>query len=175
MPTRLLDWTENPFIGLYFAVMSAPCEIRRGTLNFLSDAAVWILDPIQWNRHALSSQSFDGGILSPVDEALKGYRLATGLSEMNTSPVALWGAHNSPRIVAQRGVFTVFGKSILPIEKVFEKDSYPSNCLVKIIFQKKYLPGIREANLRNGITESVVFPDLEGLAQEIRRTFDFED
>jgi hypothetical protein len=33
---------------------------------------------------------------------------------------------------------------------------------------------MRAAILNHGITESVVFPDLDGLAKEIKRGFEFE-
>jgi hypothetical protein len=33
---------------------------------------------------------------------------------------------------------------------------------------------MRASVLKHGITESVVFPDLEGLAKEIKRGFEFE-
>jgi hypothetical protein len=42
VPTRLLDWTDNPLAGLYFAV----AESRKDKC----DAAVWILDPWWLNR-----------------------------------------------------------------------------------------------------------------------------
>ena len=176
VPTRLLDWTENPFIGLYFAVTSAPFEVgRRSRLRFPNDAALWILNPVAWNEHALRHQSFDGGVLSPGNEALKGYQPSTGLAAMNNAPVALHGVHNSPRIVAQRGVFTIFGQDTSPMERTFESDNYPPDCLFKVVIRRGRLPDFRRAILRYGITESVVFPDLDGLAREIRRTFEFED
>jgi len=34
---------------------------------------------------------------------------------------------------------------------------------------------MRKSLLNHGITESVVFPDLEGLAREIKRVFGFEN
>lgn len=172
IPTRLLDWTENPFIAFYFAVMSS--ELDRNKMKFKESATLWILDPIIWNRHALRNVSFDQGVLSTIDEQIKGYKPAAKFINMNDLPVALYGAHNSPRIVAQRGVFIIFGQNMMPMEKLYVYKKYPKNCLIKVILDRKTLPNMRKAILSHGITESVVFPDLEGLAKEIRRTYEFE-
>ena len=40
VPTRLLDWTMNPFIALYFGVAGA--EFDDDTGEYKEDAAVWI-------------------------------------------------------------------------------------------------------------------------------------
>ncbi|WP_154234703.1 FRG domain-containing protein [Burkholderia pseudomallei] len=174
VPTRLLDWSENPFISFYFAVMSAKFTVKKNTLSFVDDAAVWVLDPIKWNRHALSHQSFDGGILVTKDTELVGYQPQTTFTKMNNHPVALYGAHNSPRIVAQRGVFTIFGQNLSSMEAAYDTAGFPEEALLKIVLDKSILPALRKSILSYGITESVVYPDLDGLAQEIRRDFGFE-
>src|SRR5437879_3789096 len=40
-PTRLLDWTDNPLIALFFSILDHPGDC---------DAAVWILDPWWLNQ-----------------------------------------------------------------------------------------------------------------------------
>ncbi|OFV95375.1 MAG: hypothetical protein A3H28_02230 [Acidobacteria bacterium RIFCSPLOWO2_02_FULL_61_28] len=179
VPTRLLDWTENPFIGFYFAVMSSPFSVKmkagKPVLSFSSDAVVWVLDPVEWNVHALRHQGFDRGVLTPSDEALQSYKPLTQFSDMNVQPVALYGAHNSPRIVAQRGVFTIFGQSTKSMEDTFESERFPTNCLIKVVLERSFMAVMRASILNHGITESVVFPDLEALAKEIKRNFEFED
>jgi FRG domain len=175
VPTRLLDWTENPLIALHFALMGARKEkIPSGRAVFRSDAVVWMLDPVAWNRHALKHVSFDGAVLSPGDDALKGYSPTPEFKGMHSQPVALYGAHNSARIVAQQGVFTIFGRETKPIERVFRQDGFPPGCLTRIVLQKTAIRRMRKSLLNHGVTESVVFPDLEGLAREIKRVFGFE-
>lgn len=175
VPTRLLDWTENPFMAIFFAVSDAPFDVTvRGKLKFKDQAAVWILNPVAWNRHSLNHQSFEGGVLTPDDDALKGYKPVPSFVGMNNYPVALYGAHNSPRIVAQRGSFTIFGQNVEPMEDVYKEQGFPKDSLVKIVFDKTVLPELRRSIFRHGITESVVFPDLDGLAREIRRIYEFE-
>ncbi len=175
VPTRLLDWTESPFIGLYFAVMSTPIRCgRTGEPEFKDDAAVWVLDPVAWNRHSLSHQSYDGGVLTPGDDALKGFRPAPTFTGMFNHPVALYGAHNSPRIVAQRGVFAIFGQNTEPMERLYDSERFPAGCLLKVVLKRARINRFRRSVLNYGVCESVVFPDLDGLAKEIRRSFGFE-
>ena len=173
IPTRLLDWTENPFTALHFALLGAPYKLKRGKPTYKENAVVWVLDPVKWNRHALSHQSYGGGALTTGDEPLKGYKPFLPILGMNKFPVALYGAHNSPRIVAQQGVFTIFGQNRIPMEKLFETESFPENSLVRVTILNTVIGSMRNSLLRHGITESVVFPDLEGLALEIKRSFDF--
>jgi hypothetical protein len=165
-------------MGLYFAVMSSPFSVKTKagvtTLSFSSDAAVWVLDPVAWNRHALRHQGFDKGILTPSDETVSSYKPMTQFSDMNVEAVALYGAHNSPRIVAQRGAFTIFGQSIKGMDTAYDVEDFPKGCLTKIVLERAVLADMRKAILNHGITESVVFPDLDGLAKEIKRNFEFE-
>lgn len=174
IPTRLLDWTENPFIALFFSGLYAKTEFIKGNKKATSPSAVWIINPELWNKHALRNISYSGEILSTNDDQIKSYQPTPKYTTMNEKPVALHGVHNSERIVAQRGVFMLFGSSTLPLETQYEKDGFPFSCLTKIVINRSVLLNLHESLVEKGITESVVFPDLEGLAKEIRRTFKFD-
>lgn len=168
IPTRLLDWTENPFIALYFALTSPP---KGGT----SDAAVWMLDPAAWNMKSLDHMGFEGGILSADDERLTYLKPGAELRTMNADPLAIYGFHNSARIVAQRGVFTIFGKDTGRMENLYSNKGYPTDCLIKVKLPASKKAELLDSLFRMGFTHSVIFPDLEGLAKETKNFFKFAD
>lgn len=174
IPTRLLDWSENPFIALYFALTSAPYSINNRKRVYDQDAAIWVLDPVAWNRESLKDFSYNHGILSVEDDLIGSYKPRTLYGNMREKPVAIYGIHNSSRIVAQRGVFIVFGKSVTPMEETYIDHSFPQDCLTKLILPKNHISDLMNSLNAIGITDSVVYPDLEGLAKEIRRFFKFD-
>ncbi|SOU04725.1 hypothetical protein CFBP6762_04032 [Xanthomonas arboricola pv. fragariae] len=177
VPTRLLDWSGSPLISLHFAVNSVALD-KLG--NAVTDVAVWVLDPAKWNDAAYADTGFPGGVLSAKDIWLKRY----SPSEVYTSngslpPVAMRGVHNSARIVAQQGFFTVFGPQAEPMEKTFgwKKDNvnaFPRDCLRKFVIPKSKVVTVREEVFSLGIAESTIYPDLEGLAAELKRIFGFQ-
>ena len=169
VPTRLLDWSENPFIALFFAITSA----EKTAAKYKQDAAVWILDPSAWNRAALAHITYNSGPLSPKQDALNGHKPGTDLSVMNRFPVALFGTHNSPRIVAQRGVFTIFGKEVTSMEDCYRDESFPQECLEKVTIPVNAISKLLNELTLLGYTDSVVYPDLPGLALELKRYYDF--
>ena len=171
VPTRLLDWTENPYIALYFAIIAA--SETRDNGRFLEDAAVWILDPTMWNQATLRHLSFKGGALSSDDDELRGYAPGSESHLMNNEPVAVYGTHNSPRIVAQRGVFTIFGQNMLSMEHIVKENPSRRGTLTKLVLPQDALSALRDSIFAIGVTESVVFPDLDGLSREIRREFGY--
>jgi hypothetical protein len=173
VPTRLLDWTENPYIALYFALTS--CK-RSAVSGLYPDCCVWSLDPVAWNRAVLDHITFSGGVLVASDDQIAAHKPGVKDSVFSKKPVAMYGSYNSPRIVAQRGTFTVFGSDTLPMETV--KANIPA--ISDDVLSKLTIPGDKVAQVLKslasiGYTDSVLFPDLDGLAREIKRGFRFEE
>ncbi|TDG34823.1 FRG domain-containing protein [Pedobacter changchengzhani] len=174
IPTRLLDWTENPFVSMYFALTSAPYQIISKKRVYSDDCCIWVLDPVMWNQESLKDFSYNQGILSVENHLVDSYRPRTPFANIREKPIAIFGTHNSPRIVAQRGVFVVFGKNLSALDETYRNDSFPQECLTKIIFPKKKIESLLHSLTSIGITDSVIYPDLEGFSKELKRFYKFD-
>ena len=170
IPTRLLDWTESPFVALYFALTTCPRNEKNEASN---DAAVWMLNPETWNEGALKDISYNGGVLDQNQGQVKSYSPEADLDQRKEMPIMIYGTHNSPRIVAQRGMFGLFGKSISPMEQLYGNRDLKAGCLQKIEIPKSAIDTVASSLFRKGISDSTVYPDLTGLSMELRRKFGF--
>jgi hypothetical protein len=164
VPTRLLDWTENPFVALFFAVLQSFSNLPEDV-----DAAVWAINPKLMNEFSLKHISHHGGAIQISDSSARGYKPDS--DEINAEPVAIFGVHNSARIVAQRGVFVIFGKNLSPLDQ--NQELLATGALSVIVIPHDQRPTLREGLQAIGLTDSTVFPDLDGLAREIRRRYQY--
>lgn len=83
------------------------------------------------------------------------------------APVALFGSHNSARIVAQRGTFTIAGKGLNSLDHYMRPDGAPTLTRFDIDMSRESLQRVLVAM---GFTESMIFPDLPALARELAKT-----
>src|SRR3546814_12618621 len=99
IPTRLLDWTESPLTGLYFALER---DIDK-------DGALWVLLPCELNQKNNYRPDYEFEIPSFEDSHLTNYVPSTIASESKSKllPMAAIAPRNSPRMQAQQGVFTI--------------------------------------------------------------------
>ena len=183
LPTRLLDWSESPYVALYFALDSAK---RKDDGDYEEDVAVWVLNPTKWNEYLYPRPGQNGNILTSTDtDQLKRYAPPDNPESHSLliPPVAIYGTHNSQRIVSQRGVFIMFGASTLAMEEHYEQYVGPDahgntvpftpNLLLKIKVPRSKIDDLKRELTAIGLTHSVIYPDLEGLAKEIRLFFGY--
>jgi len=162
--TRLLDFTSDEYVGLYFAVSKNLPSNSNKVVKEIEDfnendgwseegAAVYCLNPLQMNNGTfqtseivnLSKYKFDS--LGNID-----------------LPIAIETSNSNIRIKAQKAVFIYFSyivKSLeeyFPLEKILYKIFIPNSCRKEIYKQLKE---------EKGITHSVIFPDMDGIAKEI--------
>jgi len=157
VPTRLLDFSENPLVALFFAVCSHEDE----------DGALIVIEPAKWNKEKGHCGICDGDIPScGIDEEMDLYMMSSIVKARGTSasnpPLAATGSRNSHRIFAQEGVFVVFH---MDMDMNIDDSSCQSTWKYTIPATDK--PTIKEHLSVLSITEYTIFPELDKLAKKI--------
>jgi len=166
-PTRILDWTVNPLVALYFTVRE----------NIEENGAVWVVDPWRWNRAHIK------GLFGPAIagwQETKPYLLDlekafdTDEAEIQTRakwPICIEPTHIDRRIAAQGSKFVLFGikKDMVDSPTINQpRGGNKKHSIVdKLIIPKVVAETLREELNHIGINERAMFPDLEGLGKHI--------
>lgn len=153
LPTRLLDWSESPLVGLYFAV----CEPRHDRLN----GAVWCLNPIKLNKAAGISYSNDFEVPAFGDSVLDNNLPSRIVQEAQSDrlPVAGLASRSNERLYAQMGVFTITHRKHIAIEKT------PGEVAFKLIIPAAAKKRLRRELTHLRITQLSLFPELENVSR----------
>jgi len=165
VPTRLLDWTDNPLMALFFA-------IYENTSNF--NAVVWVVDP--WWLNAVNKEvkrkKIEGPMLSDWEEAeayLPDLEDAFAGDEVKKRfPAAIDPPHVDRRLAVQGSHFMIFGTKP-DLARMKDLVGSKKARLAKIVIDGAALGQI-ESELENvGINVSTVFPDLISLGRYLKR------
>jgi hypothetical protein len=162
VPTRLLDWTEGALFALFFALrkvddVDVPC--------------VWVLDPIWLNKVSTNKEMLyytDPTYQERIDRKI--LRYLEDEAKLPDYPVAVLPGHIDIRIISQKSVFTIHGRKKNGYLDVTRK--HKGARILKLRIDSKRARDIRQQLDTIGITETALFPDLEGLAREIK--WDYE-
>ena len=166
VPTRLLDWTENPLIALYFATHSMD-QIDK---NDDKDGALWLLLPSSLNEYSrISLNSPHLPMFEDSEESLKSYLPANLARETVTrlTPVAGIAVRNSKRMQAQHSVFTVSHRDPTPLDRLGDQ---PFVGLYTV--PRAHKPTIRQQLASLHVTPLSVLPDLDNVAHLARSLYD---
>jgi len=165
LPTRLLDWTESSLIALYFSV--------RNYKN-TQDSVVWILDGWSLNER---EETYD--VFSIPDETspiIEDYILPPSYTRERDIkakyPIAIRAKKNNARILAQKGQFTIHGSLSIALDDLV-KDLNKKTNYSPIYLKQIKISGIHKLDILkelyvSGISDSVVFPEIMGICDEIK-------
>jgi FRG domain-containing protein len=151
LPTRLLDWTRNPLVALYFAVAGA----REGDDRTAQIYAV-SFGPLHKSAEAMVSKEEYPDPLA-FDQSFG--RFTPEIAE--------------PRLAAQQSVFTIAGDPSLALDELLEAAIGDGTVESYAVFS---VPPERAAEIerelyRVGITRVTLFPDLRGLCETLEWTW----
>ena len=159
IPTRLLDWTENIGMALFFAFDS----------KYVDQPHIWILNPYKLN----SKNSSLGGALINPEEDLKDYQSTYAMRclddtvEIYDLPFAIYPNRSNERIFAQRGLFTIHGLDENKMELSCE------DCLEKIDIPLEVIDKLKTILKQFGLNKYSVYPDLNGLSEYLKNYYNY--
>ena len=154
LPTRLLDWTQNAAVALFFACSKDPEE----------DGLVVVLNPIELNQKVdpkaprVFTLQNDPDIIRPYWK-LDGRRTPRGMRTIAINPT--W---NTERIALQQGAFTLHGS------RDFELGRHQASSLISVPILKEHKRSLLQELERVGIGEMFIYPEPEHVCAHLRRT-----
>ncbi|MBE4267476.1 FRG domain-containing protein [Vibrio parahaemolyticus] len=145
LPTRLLDWTSNPLVALYFAVESEDDQ----------DGMVYATKQIVSDQY----ENFEPTTADYTKEKAKDPISIFALQPNQGKFIFVRPKYRDSRHLNQRSVFSCPANPFTPLE--LDK--------VKLLkFQAEWKPELRRRLRALGVSTSFIYPGLAGIAQEVK-------
>lgn len=182
LPTRLLDWSESALTALYFALTRPDGSVIEP--DKINPPVVWMMDPAHFNQKTHSLK--EGVLYVPGQKQLEPWlpphcgrrKRARRLSgkgmdfKSNAKPVAIYPIRHNPRLVAQRGVFTVHGTVETPLDEIYHGATRAGMArIVKIEIAPRSCARIYEDLAVLGVNQTGLFPEPSSVANDLIRLY----
>jgi hypothetical protein len=153
LPTRLLDWSQNAAVALFFACSENPDK----------DGLVSILNPTELNQAVnakfprIMDNERDADLIRPY------FKLGGRINRRGKRTIALNPTWNTERIALQHGCFTLHGS------RNFELDHSQASSLLYVPILRDHKESLLSELERVGIGEMFIFPEPEHVCSYLRR------
>lgn len=157
VPTRLLDWSESPLAGVFFALDDSDVTDPP------ADGCVWALQPQKLNEDArlVAKQPWALPFCGSTSEANWYLPRELDTGGRSLAPIAITAARRFDRIRAQTGTFTIIHKDDSPLE-----ESSP-NVLTRYLIPEGMKDHLRRELVRLGVHAAIMYPDLEHVGRRV--------
>lgn len=169
LPTRLLDWSYSPLIGLHFSTAEANMDMMDK-----HDSVVWRIDihelhdllPEKYLREAkkMNTTVFSVDMLADVCDSLEQYDADMGDKAM----LILEPPSVDRRIVNQYSFFSVIPSDMNDIEGFLNANTSKT---YKYVIARELRWAVRDMLDHQNISERIVYPGLDGLSKWLGRHY----